>query len=53
MAKVSVVFYSMYGHVYRMAEAVAEVALPVRQCPAAPTENEARDDEERAEDDRR
>jgi NAD(P)H dehydrogenase (quinone) len=24
MAKVSVVFYSMYGHVYRMAEAVAE-----------------------------
>ena len=26
MAKVAVVFYSMYGHVYRMAEAVAEGA---------------------------
>jgi hypothetical protein len=32
---------------------VAEVALPVRECPAAPTENEARDDEQHAEDDRR
>jgi NAD(P)H dehydrogenase (quinone) len=29
MAKVSVVFYSMYGHVYRMAEAVAEGARSV------------------------
>ena len=24
MAKVQIVFYSMYGHIYRMAEAVAE-----------------------------
>lgn len=29
MAKVQVVFYSMYGHVYRMAEAVAEGARSV------------------------
>ena len=29
MAKVSVVFYSMYGHVHRMAEAVAEGARSV------------------------
>jgi len=30
--KVQVVFYSMYGHVYKMAEAVAE---GVRQLPGA------------------
>jgi len=30
MAKVQVVFYSMYGHVYRMAEAVAEGARSVK-----------------------
>ncbi len=29
MAKIQVVFYSMYGHVYRMAEAVAEGARAV------------------------
>jgi len=29
MAKVQIVFYSMYGHVYRMAEAVAEGAREV------------------------
>jgi NAD(P)H dehydrogenase (quinone) len=28
-AKIQVVFYSMYGHVYRMAEAVAEGAREV------------------------
>lgn len=30
--KLQVVFYSMYGHVYRMAEAVAEVARSVEGC---------------------
>ena len=29
MAKVQVVFYSMYGHVYQLAEAVAEGAREV------------------------
>jgi NAD(P)H dehydrogenase (quinone) len=29
MAKIQIVFYSMYGHVYRLAEAVAEGALQV------------------------
>ena len=32
MAKVQVIFYSMYGHVWKMAEAVAEGA---RQVPGA------------------
>ncbi len=26
MSKIQVVFYSMYGHIYRMAEAIAEGA---------------------------
>ena len=29
MAKVQIVFYSMYGHIYKMAEAVAEGARQV------------------------
>jgi NAD(P)H dehydrogenase (quinone) len=29
MTKVQIVFYSMYGHVYRLAEAVAEGARQV------------------------
>ncbi|NIU59032.1 MAG: NAD(P)H:quinone oxidoreductase, partial [Phycisphaerae bacterium] len=29
--KVKVVFYSMYGHIYRMAEAVAEGAREVER----------------------
>jgi NAD(P)H dehydrogenase (quinone) len=32
MTKVLVVFYSMYGHIYRMAEAVAEGAREVHGC---------------------
>src|SRR6476469_5337404 len=35
MAKVQVIFYSMYGHMWKMAEAVAEGA---RQIPAAQVE---------------
>jgi len=35
MAKIQIVFYSMYGHVYRLAEAVAEGA---RQVPGAKVE---------------
>jgi len=30
MAKIQIVFYSMYGHVYRLAEAVAEGARQVQ-----------------------
>lgn len=34
MAKVLVVFYSMYGHIYKMAEAVAEGVREVPECEA-------------------
>ncbi len=31
--KIKIVFYSMYGHIYRMAEAVAEGAREVEKEP--------------------
>ena len=36
MIKIQIVFYSMYGHVYKLAEAVAEGAREIADTEAAP-----------------